>query len=424
MRRIYFVTNGYPFTAEESPFIQPEIDYLVTKYEITLIACLTEGEYEDEGNDGEVKRLASKGVEIYRFVDKRKSRIQIICSIFRCITPSFFREIVRVLKGKEKVLQRLLLIYIHYTGALELYDYFLINGIIKDEQDCLYYSYWFHKAAHAGILLKKKKYDHLKIVSRIHGYDLYNEQGIAGYQPFKRQMDKGIDKLLFVSQQGRKYYLDHFADGSEGSKFVVNRLGVFDPGTVNKDAKQEKELHLVSCSSVYDVKRVHLIAEALSFVDDERVCWVHFGGGPDFDSLIQIAKELLDGKDNVHYELKGHVANQDVLKYYNENKPDCIINVSFSEGSSVSIQEAISYGMLVIATNVGGNSEMVDGNGVLLRSNPTPEEVAEAIGVIACKSGAEFAAMQMKSRNIWAEDFNREKNLIELGRILEELHDY
>ena len=80
--------------------------------------------------------------------------------------------------------------------------------------------------------------------------------------------------------------------------------------------------------------------------------------------------------------------------------------------------------MLVIATNVGGNSEMVDGNGVLLRSNPTPEEVAEAIGVIACKSGAEFAAMQMKSRNIWAEDFNREKNLIELGRILEELHDY
>ena len=60
MRRIYFVTNGYPFTAEESPFIQPEIDYLVTKYEITLIACLTEGEYEDEGNDGEVKRLASK----------------------------------------------------------------------------------------------------------------------------------------------------------------------------------------------------------------------------------------------------------------------------------------------------------------------------------------------------------------------------
>ena len=45
--------------------------------------------------------------------------------------------------------------------------------------------------------------------------------------------------------------------------------------------------------------------------------------------------------------------------------------------------EAISCDIPVVATNVGGNSEIVvNETGMLVSSNPTPEEVADALSTV------------------------------------------
>jgi len=46
--------------------------------------------------------------------------------------------------------------------------------------------------------------------------------------------------------------------------------------------------------------------------------------------------------------------HNDVLNYYASNPVDVFINTSSSEGLPVSIMEAMSFGIPVIATNVGG----------------------------------------------------------------------
>ncbi len=417
MKNLYLVTNGYPYTAGEVPFIQPELELLINKYKVRIIACLAEGE-NDKDNE-ETKRLKNKGVLLYKHITRRKNAVGIIKGALKCVCPCFFREVTRVIKSKSRIPERLALVYVHYTETIDLYEYILNKGIIEYDTEGLFYSFWFHKAAHAGIMLKKKKYDHLKIISRIHGYDLYNDQGVAEFQPFKCQMDRGIDRLLFICEQGKQYYLEHFASSSNEDKYIVNRLGVYDPGLKRVITKRNDGLHLVSCSTICAVKRVNLIVEALSSIDDMTIYWTHFGDGPDFEELIKLSKSLLDNKDNIRYELKGRVTNHEVLEYYKESKPDCIINVSFSEGSPVSLQEAVSFGIPVIATDVGGSSEMIDGNGVLLSGDSDIEEIIGAIRRIAYQSDDEYAIMQRKSMEIWESLFDRKKNIIEFENILD-----
>jgi glycosyltransferase involved in cell wall biosynthesis len=77
--------------------------------------------------------------------------------------------------------------------------------------------------------------------------------------------------------------------------------------------------------------------------------------------------------------------------------------------------EAMSFGIPVIATAVGGTHEIVnDGyNGFLLSQNPTPQEVADAIIHFYNFSDEEKNHLQQNAYNTWFEEYNAEKNYIE-----------
>lgn len=81
------------------------------------------------------------------------------------------------------------------------------------------------------------------------------------------------------------------------------------------------------------------------------------------------------------YRFLGHLAHEDILKFYNNNYIDVFINISKFEGVPVSIMEACSFKVPIIATNVGAVSEIVIDkyNGVLLSPDPTTSEIVEAI---------------------------------------------
>ena len=59
---------------------------------------------------------------------------------------------------------------------------------------------------------------------------------------------------------------------------------------------------------------------------------------------------------------------------------DIFINVSSSEGLPVAIMEAISFDIPIIATNVGGTSEIVTPEtGILIAPDSAPELIAARI---------------------------------------------
>lgn len=121
------------------------------------------------------------------------------------------------------------------------------------------------------------------------------------------------------------------------------------------------------------VKRLDLLIRALKQLDI-ALEWTHIGSGELWDQLITMSKTL---PSNVKTNFVGNVPSERVFDFYAGQFVDLFINVSSSEGVPVSIMEALSAGIPIFATDVGGTSELVDDQvGKLLAENITPKELA------------------------------------------------
>ena len=153
---------------------------------------------------------------------------------------------------------------------------------------------------------------------------------------------------------------------------------------------------------------------------NKSISWHHFGDGRDFDNL----KRMIDKKGvtgNLDIVLHGRRPNKEVIDHYIDNNVDFFINLSTYEGIPVSIMEAQSFGVPVIATNVGGVSEIVnDENGILLPENPEPREIAVQI-LNLLDNPEKYIEKREKSRQNWALKFSAEVNYKSFANELVEL---
>jgi len=84
------------------------------------------------------------------------------------------------------------------------------------------------------------------------------------------------------------------------------------------------------------------------------------------------------------------------------------------------VMEAMSFGIPVIATAVGGTPEIVkDGcNGFLLQQDPIAEEIAEAIKKYHFLPESEKNLMRENAYKTWDEEYNAEKNSAKFIKII------
>ena len=244
---------------------------------------------------------------------------------------------------------------------------------IDNDSNTILYSYWCNDAA-IVLSLYKRKHPAIKTVARAHGWDLYFEASQIRYLPYRKLITDKLDIVCPVSEVGVRYVSEKWKIKNPGN-IKLARLGV--------EAQQPQTalpgvFTIVSCSNLIPLKRVHLIIEALSLIDTIPIRWVHFGDGPLFEELNDLAQRILPL--NISWKFMGRIPNQELLQWYRENPVSVFINASETEGVPVSIMEAMSFGIPVIATNVGGNSEIVNSeNGYLVEDNISPPELAEII---------------------------------------------
>ena len=414
--KIYFVTNGFPFDRSEDPFIIPELTELVKYYHVVIIACTRAENVTLEERD--IAQLIGKEIPVYRYQIKRKKNYEKLRSCFICLHPVFLKELFNVLKTRKYLLKRMFSCYLFFTQSEEFFCWMRKERIINQDSKGFFYTYWnIYYCLHIGI--KRKHYPKIKLISRLHKYDLYDYVTEEQWQPFKKIIDKSYDRLVFISEHGKNYYCEHYQGNTLDSKYQVCMLGVM--RQKENLVKSNRPFLLVSCSSIYPLKRVPLIIEGLEKIQDIQIKWVHFGTGDDSEEVNDLAEKKLRPKKNIEFELQGQMPNHDILKYYQTYYPTCIINVSEAEGSPVSLHEAIAFGTPVIATKVEGNTELVEQNGILLPANPTPTQVANAIQSMAEMPYQEYVQMRQCSYELWEKKLNREQNTERFLNLLEEI---
>lgn len=400
MKKLLFVTGEYPYGSSET-FIENEIKYIAQSFdEVYIYAIFADETMKKRDVPANVKTIPANPDSMNRF-SWLKSLLHrsVWKEIFsNCLSRKMIRKVSSCCFFEQCVNNST-------VGLEKLLD----KADIRPNDSVLVYSYWLKEIGMVAIYLAdfiKKNGFQTKIVSRCHGFDLYKERAYLQYLPFQREMIHRIDKIFPCSEQGNLYLKQIFPEFSD--KIEKSYLGVKDQ-VINIQQHDRKVFHIVSCSNVIPVKRVHLIAESLLQIENYRIQWTHFGDGPDLGKLKYYIENM---PSNISVQLKGRVANEYIYDFYNQNDINLFINVSESEGLPVSIMEAISFGIPVLATEVGGTSEIVENgrNGFLLNKYFAPNELTKKIESMINIPETEYQKMCSESRKIYKERFVAEKN--------------
>jgi sugar transferase (PEP-CTERM/EpsH1 system associated) len=221
-----------------------------------------------------------------------------------------------------------------------------------------------------------------------HGWDVHDLDGTSlRYRRWRRLFQHFVDRFVVVSSDLQRYLTENVGIASDRVELIRNGVDTsrFRPARKANtmiETRRGSE-HVVTIGSVgrlKDVKNFASLIDAIHILLTKKpelrkiVRFLLVGDGtlrPQL--LLQVEKLNLTGIT----EMPG--ATSDVPSALREM--DIFVCSSSNEGISNTILEAMATGLPVVATNVGGNPELVANgqNGQLVEAD-TPEDMAAALG--------------------------------------------
>jgi glycosyltransferase involved in cell wall biosynthesis len=238
-----------------------------------------------------------------------------------------------------------------------------------------------------------------------------------------KQVIKEADKIIVVSNATKNYVLSLGADPEKvevlHNGVDINRFNLL----TGVKGEMRKKLGIPQDSSVVlTVRRLvykngidTLIESAkIAIKKNPKLVFIAVGKGPDFEEVKDKIAQL-GMQRNVR--LTGFVPDEELPLYY--NAADFFVLPSKSgEGLPLVALEAMACGLPVIATNVGGTSEVMNEDyGKLVPPN-SPDALAEAILEF---SREDLSALRKGLRMMIERKYNWDANVEKLGEIYEEL---
>lgn len=282
----------------------------------------------------------------------------------------------------------------------------------------LLYSYWFNEPILAMQSLARRIEQQSGMrpvcISRAHGYDCYDYRSPCGYNAFKRWMAEKLDAVLVCSQNGANYLKER--DPEVSGAYRVGRLGTADTQPQDPSRKGDA-FSIVCCSRAVSLKRVDRVIDALLVLEERghRLRFTFIGDGDQLGVLKEKAALL----KKTEVDIKGALPNEKVFDYYSSTFTDLFVNASEYEGIPLSIMEALSFGIPVVATNVGGVSEIIhDGVcGKLIDRDFTDEDLADAIEAFVAMDEKKVETMRAAARRNWEQSYRLKTNAEEMLRL-------
>lgn len=247
---------------------------------------------------------------------------------------------------KDKFLNKLIYKRFSISYLMELNKFININKI-----DLIVAS-----SANAGIYSRLIKIfnNKVKIIYISHGWSsIYNGGKLAFLYTFiEKYLSKISDSILCISKKDFENGRNVIGINSDKLKWITNKIY---PIRNNKSLKKEDEIiKLLTVARLEPPKRVDLLIEATKNLD---IVELHIIGDGSQKSYLESIKHR-----NVifHGEIDGFNHFQDY---------DIFSLISDSEGLPLSALEAMSSGMPIILSDVGGCFELIDENGILVKND-------------------------------------------------------
>ncbi|MBT2616774.1 MULTISPECIES: glycosyltransferase [unclassified Bacillus (in: firmicutes)] len=371
---LILLTNYFPFHKGEE-YLETEIEYLSANFkQIYIISTMVSKEMEQTRNVPENVTVLPVGIK-----HSVSGKIKMFCREFiKIYNDPNKRQLINE-DTNGSILSKL---YCYYYESRATSIYNCVEDRLKEfdfdqYESITLYSYWLYITANVAVQLKNSYFlgKNTYTISRAHRYDLYEYASPLKYLPERDYLLKSLNAVFPCSQDGVDSINEKYSAYKD--KIKVARLGTMSTNVISKS--DNDKLYIVSCSVVRKVKRLDLLISALVELEKKEIpfMWTHIGGGPEFEKVKKLAQKELN-KDHVHFT--GFVKNPEVLNWYKENPATVFVNLSSSEGVPVAIMEAMSMGLPVIATDVGGTREIVENgkNGYLLKEGCTITEVVDS----------------------------------------------
>jgi len=401
MKTLVLITSQFPFGTSET-FVETELPFLTGNFEKTIIIA--------QNTSSDVIRNIPGDIDVIRYNPSTSAGGFFYIPVLFILNSN---EIISMLKdeidfrlstGDKFTIRKFFYLFKKIIKAFQLRDFITKTLSEKKINDSIvFYSYWLKTGAHAISLLNYR--NSIKI-ARGHGSDIYEEKTEKGYLPLLKFSALKLDAIFFISKQGKEYFIQKTKVESQG--FLLSYLGVEKP--VSSEAKKSStgKYVIVSCSNIVALKRLNLIIDALEITNTSKdILWLHFGDGILRSEIENYAEKKLGKSANISFRFMGHYPHEELIKYYANNHVDLFLNASSTEGVPVSIMEAQSFSIPVIATDTGGVKEIIsEGTGTLLPVDFNPADLASVIQHYAALSTEETDKIRMNAYMNWTINFN------------------
>ncbi len=392
--RLVLVTNDFPF-GDYTDFMRTEIRALAARFDDVLVVP-----------------LFARGS-----LSKVPHNVRVDCSLAG--TNGRFRRLLAIRwTSCWTTLVREIRWSVRHAGpralpqtVLAVGRYSLVHRWARRQQRApdIAYTYWLGPQTAA----LRAAWPDAAVVSRAHGDDLFWNRHDPPLIPMQETAVRSATAVASVSEVGSEYLRDKHPECAE--RISTKRLGSV--GTRRCAPRSDDgSRRIISVSSLTAVKRPELLAMSLCTLarrigsDDSTtegsgsLSWHHFGSGPLTGSVQQVLQA--HAPSNLTWRLHGQVSHDELLGRLEQGPWDVFLNVSESEGVPVSLMEAKSAGIPLVATRVGGTDELVDDDiDHLLPPEADHERVADAV-----RQAFTDPERSEERRARWASGWNAERN--------------
>lgn len=329
MNKLFLYTASYPYGTGET-FIEHDLSAISKNYDNVYLIPFNK--------IGDRRSIPFDNIEVLELPEE--------------VNPSI--SILKVLKAKSARITGIGHLRENRAYLKNVFKYRkAVKELLESNKKAVHYSFWMNEWA---ILLSDLRRElNFSFVCRGHGFDVFSERHNKPYIPYQAEIINNTRKVILSSEFSREYLIDKFPSHKE--KFVSVHLNP--PLHKGQNKAPKNEFHFVSVSNLVDVKQVHLIPEFLSKIEcDEKIKWTHIGEGP---TREKVQEQIQNLGSNFQCELKGHMDNQEILKFYQTVEISAFIHASASEGGvPLAIKEAFMFGLPLITLPNGGVKEAME----------------------------------------------------------------